>query len=678
MRKPNQPLCRSTKSTPDQREHRLPKRAVGVGLATAAAVWVGATGCTPNKSAPRRSQQAGSIGLSSDGSRLFVADQDNGGLVVVDPGAKSGNSGFVKTGDGPERVLVLGNNVFISNRFSRTVTQVDAVSHAIVRQIAVGAEPMGMDSEDGSTLFVAHASGQSVQAIDTATGNVKWTADLADEVRAVAVLPDGRLYVPGFKSGVMHVIDSRTGGVLSQFGFAQPPPLPPPSDPALVFTNAPARVPTSVEDIQVSGDGRVYLPHSQSAQALVSPTPARPAVVTAYYVRPGAAGNGPSVTPGYTTILPGGDQLLTNGVPIPTTAATPTGAFAGPKVAAIDPTGKFLYSVNFLSNNVAIVPTDTVIPADPLAAANAKASNPTAEVLMFAPVGRGPNGIALSADQKTAYVYNSFDHSISVLTGSGDTTTPLTVNTITDITPQTLTAQQQHGRQLFNDASDERITIPSTGGISCASCHPGGREDGMTWHFAEGLRNTPSLVGKRLADTAPYHWDGTFTDFGGINHVLKDRMGGGGLQAEDFSDILAYLSVERAPDNPNRAADGSLTPRQQAGKVLFENKAGCVTCHAGNAVTDNLFHDVGTNFVTIPLTVLEANPEVTGEERVPFSPNTPSLMGVFASAPYLSDGSAATLDARVRDNMAFSGKHGTTAQLSQDELNSLVAYLKVL
>jgi mono/diheme cytochrome c family protein len=327
--------------------------------------------------------------------------------------------------------------------------------------------------------------------------------------------------------------------------------------------------------------------------------------------------------------------------------------------------------VNYLSNNVAIVPTRRVVFPD---VNDPRKQGEMPEVLQFVAVGHGPNGIALSDDQKTAYVYNSFDHSVSVLESDGKQV--VVRREIKDITPQTLSEAEQRGRRFFHDASSPLITRPETGGVACASCHPGGREDGRTWHFAEGLRNTPTLVGKNLRSTAPYHWDGAFTDFNGLQHVLRNRMGGEGLSERDFGDILTYLDGQPAPDNPFRSLDGSLTDEQQLGKALYNGKAACIACHSGENTTDNLAWDVGTNFSTIPIAQLEAYPVVTGQERVSAAPNTPSLKSVFASAPYLHDGSIATLEARVRTNPG--GAHGSTSDLSETEVRALVAYLKTL
>jgi cytochrome c peroxidase len=57
--------------------------------------------------------------------------------------------------------------------------------------------------------------------------------------------------------------------------------------------------------------------------------------------------------------------------------------------------------------------------------------------------------------------------------------------------------------------------------------------------------------------------------------------------------------------------------------------------------------------------------------------NTPSILSVARTAPYLHDGSAQTLRSRIMKGKQ-SDLHGKTSLLSDDEVNDLVAYLKTL
>jgi cytochrome c peroxidase len=121
-------------------------------------------------------------------------------------------------------------------------------------------------------------------------------------------------------------------------------------------------------------------------------------------------------------------------------------------------------------------------------------------------------------------------------------------------------------------------------------------------------------------------------------------------------------------------------------------KAACVACHSGPDLTDNSFHDVGTLVVVNP----DGNPDdvcrldpaagacatgnclATGANpaNAVHGFNTPSLLGAIWGAPYLHDGSAATLEDRILSNPG--NVHGNTAVLSADEVDDLVQYLQTL
>jgi cytochrome c peroxidase len=123
--------------------------------------------------------------------------------------------------------------------------------------------------------------------------------------------------------------------------------------------------------------------------------------------------------------------------------------------------------------------------------------------------------------------------------------------------------------------------------------------------------------------------------------------------------MLSWLETLPAPDNPRRdTGDAAQVAR---GRSLFEGKARCAVCHAGGDRTDEKFHDVGT---------------IGPGEAFAHGVNTPPLHGLFDSAPYLHDGSAATLRERILRNP--SDRHGTTSGLTAAEVDDLVAYLEQL
>src|SRR5207245_1797381 len=71
---------------------------------------------------------------------------------------------------------------------------------------------------------------------------------------------------------------------------------------------------------------------------------------------------------------------------------------------------------------------------------------------------------------------------------------------------QVLSDRAALGRALFHAANTASIAWPYAK-VSCATCHPGGRTDGLTWTTPEGGRQTPSLAGP-ISRNGPMLWSG--------------------------------------------------------------------------------------------------------------------------------------------------------------------------
>jgi PKD repeat protein len=250
-----------------------------------------------------------------------------------------------------------------------------------------------------------------------------------------------------------------------------------------------------------------------------------------------------------------------------------------------------------------------------------------------------------------------------------------------------------HGRRVFHRAADPRMSRDAY--LSCASCHPDGESDGATWDFTdrgEGLRNTIPLRGRAGIAHGPLHWSANFDEVQDFENDIRGPMAGAGFLApEDWAECAATLGEPKAgrseeldalaayldslvtfPRSPYRTVSGDLTPEAVHGQAIFASaEAGCVACHPPPDYTDSswvaegvpLLHDVGT---------LTARSGSRLGGPLP-GLDTPTLRGVFATAPYLHDGSAATLrDVLTRDP---GGLHGQTAHLSELELDALEQFL---
>jgi YVTN family beta-propeller protein len=307
--------------------------------------------------------------------------------------------------------------------------------------------------------------------------------------------------------------------------------------------------------------------------------------------------------------------------------------------------------------------------------------------------GLAPNGMAVSPDGSRLYVHNFMSRSVTVLRTSGINEglgglSPLEA-TVSTVTTEKLPPDVLRGKQIFYNSEDPRLASDSY--MSCASCHLDGGHDGRVWDFSglgEGFRNTIDLNG-RGSGHGPMHWSANFDEGQDFEGQIRAFNGGSGLMknsdfhsgtvsrslgqskagiSEDLDALAAYLaSLTEAGRSPFRASDGSLTAEGVAGREIFRRE-NCASCHSGAAFTDSASlarHEVGT---------LAANSgERLGGELDGL--DTPTLRGLWATAPYLHDGSAPSLRSVLVDR-DLSGRHGNLFHLTRTEIDALVAYLK--
>jgi hypothetical protein len=129
----------------------------------------------------------------------------------------------------------------------------------------------------------------------------------------------------------------------------------------------------------------------------------------------------------------------------------------------------------------------------------------------------------------------------------------------------------------------------------------------------------------------------------------------------DLDALAAYVeSLSSFPHSPYRNTNGSLTPTAVSGRAVFLS-ANCNSCHTGDVFTDsapNNLHDIGT---IKPSSGKRLDGLLTGID-------TPTLRGIWTTAPYLHDGSAATLEDAVNAH--------TGVSLTPAAMALLVAYLE--
>jgi mono/diheme cytochrome c family protein len=196
---------------------------------------------------------------------------------------------------------------------------------------------------------------------------------------------------------------------------------------------------------------------------------------------------------------------------------------------------------------------------------------------------------------------------------------------------------------MFFRTGDANITHE---GLACASCHPDGTDDGVTWSTPEGPRQTPMLAG-RLLDTAPYGWSRGERTLDSYVDDTMSRLGGKGLTPADREALVIYLKSMKAP--PAVPA----TRLAAAGASIFMN-AGCASCHTGVTGTDRKPHADKVGHVPI---------------------DTPSLRSVAMTAPYFHDARYRSLEELLADpNSEMPG----ISSLGDGDQAALAAFLRGL
>jgi len=232
------------------------------------------------------------------------------------------------------------------------------------------------------------------------------------------------------------------------------------------------------------------------------------------------------------------------------------------------------------------------------------------------------------------------------------------------------------GKQLY---FDPRLSRDNT--ISCSSCHDPKKGWSNGEQFATGVRqqkggrNSPTII--NAAYQKLQFWDGRAVELEGqalgpiqnpiemdltLDEVVKKLNGIEGYRKQ-FQSIFktdvtsdgiakAIASFERtvlsgdAPYDRFKAGDqNALSAAAQRGMKVFFNKANCSACHAGPNFTDGAFHNIGVGMEAAKPDVGRFSESKQLGDRGAFK--TPGLRDIARTAPYMHDGSQATLETVV-------------------------------
>jgi DNA-binding beta-propeller fold protein YncE len=504
-----------------------------------------------------------------------------------------------------------------------------------VARIPVADEPYGIVADKGGKrAWVTHEYPGTVSEIDLAARKVVREMKAGAFVRGLALSPDEkRLYVTEFRSGLLHALDLASGKVVDSWNGHSTDNL---CRNVILHPRRPKAYVSHVRSrVTIIDGGGAIFPHLSICD-----------------LRP------PNGTRRRTSF--GMDTY--NGVYVVTNSWE----------AALSPDGKRLYTIYAGTNDMNI---SDVIDDD---------YEEIRRVGYAVRLGKNPRAIRVSPDGKRVYVYNTLDFAVGVY--QADTMRPVASVKVCE-PPKT--PEWVRGKVLFNTALPP---MSARRWVACSSCHPDGHSDGRVWLNPEGLRKTTALFG--VAHTHPLHWSGDRDEVQDFEYTIRSAlMAGSGLLRERIKPKHGFAKIEleektsgRSKDldalaiycnsfefrlSPHIPAPGRLSPEAERGKRLFFSKAvGCATCHSGPYYTDSRLqkpynlHDVGTG---------GDDPD----EKMGPRYDTPTLLGIYRTAPYLHHGKAKTLH-EVLTTCNKDDKHGRTSHLSAAEREDLVAFLKSL
>jgi YVTN family beta-propeller protein len=590
--------------------------------------------------------------VSSDGRTLYIVCEDSDSVLRLDTRLKQVN-GRVKVGHKPKGLALSpdGKTLYVSNEWSDTVSEIDAASFAVRGTLKTGWGPVGLTTDRaGKTLYVANSIGNNVSLLDLGTG------------QEIKRLRSGR-----YPSQVLLSRDGRRVYVSNLLPLLGPYDQPPVSELLAIDTEK-----------QVTAE-RILIPGVIELRHIAEAPPKFGGYLLVPLVRPKNLGPLIAVAQGW---------VLTHGMAVvnPTRSdrsGSPSSRvlqvllddvdyyYAGGYGAAFTPDGRYALVTAAEADVVSVIDTSRLgrrlrhVPAEELPN---RLDSAQSFVVRRLPTGRNPHAVAVSPDGRFAYIANRLDDTLSVV----DLARLSMAETI-DLGGPKQSTPLRRGEILFNAA---RYCFQ--GQFACVTCHPNSHLDGLAWNL-----ETPQLGRDRVAnrtlrgirDTAPYKWNGKNPDLATQcgPRIAKFLFRSEGFNAEELEALVAYVNNIPLPPNRHLAPDGQLTEAQERGRVLFYRRLTndgreiplrnrCNFCHVPQRHYTNQHNmDVGS---ATPFDTISAF-------------DTPQLDRVYEDAPYLHNGEALTLEAiwTIFNNY---DTHGVTSDMSKEQLNDLIEFLKTL
>jgi YVTN family beta-propeller protein len=577
---------------------------------------------------------------SPDGRLLYVVCQESDEVRIVDV-QSSKVIGNVQVGRMPRGIVMSpdGRQLYITNAWSDTVSVIDTATLQVVQTLTTGSEPSGVVTDrDGTALYVANRLSGDVSVIDLKSGQETKRLLAGRGASYLALSSDGKWIYCTHIYPNAGAFRSQPNSEITVIDTER----------QVVVERKPLHNVAGVFHIALSADGRLGVAAQLRPKNLIPLA----------HVEHGWAF---------------GDSLTLFGEDVGGTVQIPIDEldryYALPWGVAIAPDKSKIFLTTAGSQSVTVIDVPSLLKT--VRARRQPFVNDLSAsadyVIARIPVGHNPRGVLLSPDGKHLYVANRLDDNIAVI----DTTSDKVISTIDLGGPKNVDALRR-GERLFYTAD-----FAFQGQFGCANCHLDATIDGLQWDlepdgFGKDIVDNRSL--ENLAGTEPFKWNGGNADMPTECGPRTEKFffRSQSFNQQQLTDLVTF--VFSLPYRPNRArlSNGELTPAQERGQAIFgrtKYKNGkpipdsnqCGTCHSGPKYTNQKQVDVGTGKPT---------------DRAPMV-DVPQLPNVAYSAPYLHDGSARSLE-EIWTVFNPKDTHGVSNDLTKDELNDLIEYLKTL
>jgi YVTN family beta-propeller protein len=586
--------------------------------------------------------------LTGDGRTLYVVCENTSELLRVDTRRRR-VTGSISVGLRPLDITLSPDEtrVYVTNRWHNTVSVVDLESFEVVDTLRTGFNPHGVVA-DSAYLYVGNGSSDNISVIRLSDGSFDGWLMGGREPFDMAISPDGSMIAV-------------TSQLSQKVPFREPP------ETEITFIDGRKRyvVDHRIAENTVIQQGVTFTPDGKWLLA-VCEVPRNLIPETQIY-------QGWMVT--YALIVaeahPGGRTayLLLDDM---------DRYYADPFGVAVSPDGGSVYVSSSGVDVVSVIDWASVqrtlriendligVSEDTVRLYRRHLGISSEYVRARIATGKNPKSMVISPDGRWLYVAERLNDTIGIIDLARDER----VNDI-DLGGPEIVSELRYGEYLFNHSE-----ISFQQQLACNTCHPENHVDGLLYDIAIDGGMGRNVVDNRsmrgVALTAPFKWSGK-------NPSLQRQEGpraaqlffrSHGFEPDGVEAITHFIESIPLPPNPYADTNGRLSDAQHRGKALYSRERTntgayipqanrCITCHPAPFYTNRRKNNVGTQLLH------DTNRHF----------DTPQLNRVWESPPYLHDGRCWTLE-EIWTQHNPDDLHGQTNDMTKEQLNDLIEYLK--